>query len=732
MSAPTAPGVHVVEVPSGSRAISGLSTSLTAFVGPALRGPLDQPVTVASWPEYQARFGGLWRGSVAGQAVRHFFLNGGGRALVVRVANQDRLVLEATPELRAVAGFAALQVTVAGGGPVAVTITAMGADGRALKKGDTAYEATVSVPLDADPDDALAGATANDVRLVTGHGSLSDAPPEGTHTGTPGPDGSVVVEIGNGVTEARAEVGVGLRLRPTPEASRLPAFDRLRATVAHGAGAGRFDLEISAVDAAGTVLRQEGQGADRPAYTAKVTDLDAGDPGLAQAIDAARTGTATPIALASVVGTTPGERPPVGSTDGDADPAGRRELLLATTVLWLRAADAGAWGNRIEASTSTDEAAPGTFHLTVVELDDAGGVVDTERHHGVSADEDAPRAVGRLLELGSSRVRVEAVTGAGERLAPLRAGPTRFAGGRDGAAPRAADTTGAQGASSGLWALTRADVVNLVCVPLASWSTGTDLAVWTTAAEVAERCRAVLLVDPPQEWSTPEAAADQADTFPLQNHANAAVYYPRLRIPDPLAEGRPGEFPPCGVVAGVIARTDATRGLWKAPAGVDASLRGVTELAATLDDPRHGDLNRLGVNCLRTFPVYGRVVWGARTLRGSDLQASEWKYLPVRRLALYLEESLRRGTRWAVFEPNGPGLWSQLRLDIGGFLQQLFRQGAFAGSSAAEAYFVKCDSETTTAEDVERGLVNVVVGYAPLSPAEFVTIRLQQLAAQAG
>jgi phage tail sheath protein FI len=136
----------------------------------------------------------------------------------------------------------------------------------------------------------------------------------------------------------------------------------------------------------------------------------------------------------------------------------------------------------------------------------------------------------------------------------------------------------------------------------------------------------------------------------------------------------------------------------------------------------------LGVNCLRTFPVIGRVVWGARTTAGADQLASEWKYVPVRRLALYIEESLYRGTQWAVFEPNDDPLWGQLRKAVGGFMQNLFRQGAFQGATPSEAYLVKCDAETTTQADIDRGIVNIVVGFAPLKPAEFVIIKIRQLA----
>ena len=185
-----------------------------------------------------------------------------------------------------------------------------------------------------------------------------------------------------------------------------------------------------------------------------------------------------------------------------------------------------------------------------------------------------------------------------------------------------------------------------------------------------------------------------------------------------------------GALAGVIARTDAARGVWKSAAGLDAVLNGVLEPSVALTDPENGAINPLGVNCLRTLPAAGTVVWGSRTLRGADSLASEWKYLAVRRTALFLEESLYRGTQWVVFEPNDEPLWAQVRLNLGAFMQGLFRQGAFQGASARDAYFVKCDSQTTTQADINLGVLNVVVGFAPLKPAEFVVIKIQQMAGQ--
>ena len=179
-----------------------------------------------------------------------------------------------------------------------------------------------------------------------------------------------------------------------------------------------------------------------------------------------------------------------------------------------------------------------------------------------------------------------------------------------------------------------------------------------------------------------------------------------------------------------MARTDLQRGVWKAAAGLEASLRGVIEPSIPLTDAENGELNPHGINCLRAFPAVGKVVWGSRTLRGADQLADEWKYIPVRRTALFIEESLYRGTQWVVFEPNDEPLWAQIRLNVGAFMHGLFRQGAFQGTTPRDAYLVKCDKETTTQDDINRGVVNILVGFAPLKPAEFVVIKIQQLAGQ--
>jgi phage tail sheath protein FI len=211
---------------------------------------------------------------------------------------------------------------------------------------------------------------------------------------------------------------------------------------------------------------------------------------------------------------------------------------------------------------------------------------------------------------------------------------------------------------------------------------------------------------------------------------NSALYFPWISAPHPLNQNRATWFPPCGFMAGLYAATDADRGVWKAPAGIDASLTGALALTTVLTDLENGSLNTQAVNCLRNFRVYGNVIWGARTLQGNDQAGSQWKYVPIRRLALYLESSLYDGTQWVVFEPNDEPLWSQIRLNVGAFMQGLFLQGAFQGSTPAQAYFVKCDAENNPQSQIDQGIVTILVGFAPLYPAEFVVIQIQQMAGQ--
>jgi phage tail sheath protein FI len=435
--------------------------------------------------------------------------------------------------------------------------------------------------------------------------------------------------------------------------------------------------------------------------------------------------------------------------------AGADEPRAAVTVggnLNLIAASPGAWGNAIRASvaiapnTSADNAALDAIALPLgltradffdlALRDNSRGTTEVYRNVSVAATA-GPRRADRVLIAGSDLGRVNGALPGARPAAQTDAVAT---GGDDGQLLDALTYQGDVDAKTGMRSLEKADLFNILCIP--PDTRAPDAAaeaifsqVWPSAAAYCVDRRAFLIVDPPASWTANPAnavstARDAMRNAPLvsgTNARNAALYFPRLIARDPLRDNQLEPFVPCGAIAGIFARTDATRGVWKAPAGLDAAINGVDRLEVPLTDDENGVLNPLAVNCLRAFPAVGRVSWGARTMHGTDQLGDEYKYVPVRRLALYLEESLYRATQWVVFEPNDEPLWAQIRLNLGAFMQRLFRQGAFQGTSPREAYFVKCDHETTTQDDIDRGIVNIVVGFAPLKPAEFVIISLQQI-----
>jgi hypothetical protein len=431
--------------------------------------------------------------------------------------------------------------------------------------------------------------------------------------------------------------------------------------------------------------------------------------------------------------------------------------------LQIDAANVGAWGANLSALVDHDTKDKGSanpdqslFNLTIFETDPVTNqVVNSEKFLNVSISATNPRYLPRVLKQSSNLVRAhsdnngnpvvptarpfETITLASPPSSPPGAGtpnPIKATNGSDGNDVAEAQFIGdgMEGNKQGLFALEKADLFNLLCIPPFSSTSEVTTSLVSQAATYCKKRRAMLIVDPPAAWTTKKTAKDQfidPNTDVVGTRSNyAALFFPRLKQPNPLRDNQVEEFAPCGAVAGIFARTDAQRGVWKAPAGQDATLAGVPQLSVSLTDDENGELNPLGINCLRAFPVVGRVVWGSRTLEGADRLASEWKYIPVRRTALYIEESLYRGTQWVVFEPNDEPLWAQIRLNVGAFMQSLFRQGAFQGTTPREAYFVKCDKETTIQDDINKGVVNILVGFAPLKPAEFVIIKIQQMAGQ--
>jgi uncharacterized protein len=526
---PTYPGVYIEEIPSGVRTITGVATSITAFVGRAARGPTDEPMTINNFGDFGRVFGGVWKKSDLGFAVRNFFQNGGGQAIIVRLHNGGK-------------------------------------------------KAKIDVPTSvASPNDFLQLEAAN------------------------------VGEWGN----------------------------NLKLTVDH-------------------------------------------------------------------------------LTKDPTDPLNPLTLL---------------------------------FNLLVLEVDPVSGrTLFSEKLINLSVDPSNPRYVPIVLEQSSDLVRVVKDSSGNWIVPNIRPSitittPKTFVLPVSGSGGDGSDLTSLQfddpadllmrSEKRGLYALEKTDLFNLLCIPPYNSTSNVDGSVVTAAVTYCKERRAFLLVDPPSDWDRKEdAKTGVASIIGLVGSSsnNAALFFPRLRQPNPLRENQVEDFVPCGAIAGIFARTDAQRGVWKAPAGLDAALNGAVGLSVSLTDAENGELNPLGVNCLRTFPAVGNVVWGSRTLQGDDRLASEWKYIPIRRLTLFLEESLYRGTKWVVFEPNDEPLWAQIRLNLNAFMMGLFRQGAFQGSTPDKAFYVKCDGETTIQADRNLGIVNIEVGFAPLKPAEFVIIKIQQIA----
>lgn len=526
------PGVYVEEIPSGVRTITGVATSITAFIGKALRGPVNEAVTITSFGDFERIFGGLDRNMTLGYAVRDFFANGGGQAIIVRL-----------------------------------------------------YKAPA--------------------------GSASTA----------------TYEVPNLTLQAASEGAWGMQTR-----ARV----------------------------------------DKKAIT---------DPNL--------------IAVAARLGVQPADLFDLTVRDGGAG--------LIETFLNLTTRESARRADRVLAAESS-----------LVRI--ASSLV--------------------LPSNTSPTAHTGALTDADVWTNNAKSTPAKNAAASDVAADSdtlaAADFKGSATAKTGLYALEKADLFNLLCITPDARAADVPDDVYSDALDYCVKRRAFLIVDSKNGWNTVANAQTGAPGMNLTGDRarNAAIYFPRILQADPKLDGQLDAFVPSGMIAGVMARTDAQRGVWKAPAGIDASLNGVAGLKVEMTDPENGLLNPLGINCLRTFPIYGRVVWGSRTMRGADAAADEYKYTPVRRTALFIEESLYRGLKWVVFEPNDEPLWAQIRLNAGAFMNTLFRQGAFQGKTPREAYFVKCDKETTTQNDINLGIVNIVVGFAPLKPAEFVIIKLQQMAGQ--
>ena len=397
------------------------------------------------------------------------------------------------------------------------------------------------------------------------------------------------------------------------------------------------------------------------------------------------------------------------------------------TAWVVDATNAGVWGNNIHVTVQhpSDEPGRSSFNLVVTETVNKRDV-NQETYFNLSMSTTSPQYAKSVVNNRSALIQLK-----DQGLDRPKAGTFQLKDGNDGAAPNEPDEqpawskllTDVLGGS----ALDKVDM-NILCLPItALFNDDAAGAVLAAAQSFCHRTRAFLIIDIPEVLTKPDGVVDWVAKVKVQQDAQlrqySALYFPRTVISDPLNQYRPRNVGCSGTLAGVYARTDANRGVWKAPAGTDAGLSGA-DVAVRLTDTENGVLNPLGYNAVRNFPVYGNIVWGARTLDGADQFASDYKYIPVRRLTNFIEQSLYNGTKWAVFEPNDATLWASLRLNVGAFMAGLAQQGAFY------RYYVVCDDTTTTPADIERGICNIVVAFAPVKPAEFIVLQIQQLAGQ--
>ena len=747
------PGVYVVEVPSGVHTIAGVSTSVAAFVDRFPRGLANAAIQIFGLADFEREFGGLARYSPASYGIQQFFLNGGTEAWVVRVGRTGaQLFQAASVDLTAAPATGGGTGTGTGtggtgGGTGSGTGTGTGTSGTGTGTGDTGSgTGDTGTGTGSGTGGTGTGDTGTGTSTGTGTGGTG-----GTGTGGMGTAGGTVVQVVagrqlRGVSfENPGTWGNFLRVEVDYDTAALPnANIDPTGTVTQDE---LFNLTISLVEVRdGRTFTKQTEVFQnltmRPNVATNALSVVNEGSRLVQLRSPNLQEPPLRPAATGTLGSAPAATLPVGvstlTVTVDPDGAGGATAVSRTITLgygpvlvgtdlssvrpFLEAAIRAAapndplWAGAVVQFTRPT--APGQTGRLRVLLGRGGAGYDPAATISFANDAASPGSPTAAADLG---------LGAGATVGPQQ---VRLGGGGDGEIITHTELRGSQAAKSGIFALEDVPIFNILCLPAAAdlAMPGQMNATYQAAEAFCLEHRAFLIVDVPENTDTLEEMQGWLTANDTLRHRNAAVYFPRVRISDPLNQGRLKSVAASGTMAGVYAQTDGTRGVWKAPAGIEAQLRGVQQLAVALTDRENGALNPLGVNVLRTFPVYGTVSWGARTLVGADQLASEWKYVPIRRLALFLEESLFRGTKWVVFEPNDEPLWAQIRMNLNAFMLGLFRQGAFQGATPDQAFFVKCDGETTTQADRNLGIVNVEVGFAPLKPAEFVILRIQQIA----
>ncbi|MBC8730272.1 phage tail sheath C-terminal domain-containing protein [Paraburkholderia sp. UCT2] len=667
----TYPGVYIVELQNPMHNITGVATSITAFVGYTATGIDNRAQAIYSFSDFARLFGGLAIDSELSYAVQQFFLNGGTTGYVIRVPHHN-----ATPASVEVTGASAIDLTftalssgVWANGQITIDIDYDGIDFSLPGVDPSTFNVTITNlsgnVVETFPQVSLNGTRQNYVANV-----INDF-----DTGSQLVKMSEAADPTNPLRKNTPEVSGVLGKRIQRNSGELLFFDKTKTTP-------------QLIDKNYTLTLQV------PKPKNSLPDI--------KDVNVLLKDAPIPVSSAAIASQV------------------QSALANAVALNWN-----GATLRFIATKSNADDVLRAVASIPT--LPDAQVVFSGTAAAPLGLDVTPTNVAHYALGTGNA----------------IEGQKTSVAGTDPGnQLPFSADLVGDPASFKGIYALEKVDLFNLLVIPDATRAlagspatpdpnvSGAD--VFPPAIAYCQQRRAFLLVDPPPDATTVTAALDWKTSMAITPPENGACFFPRLRLPDPVNNYQLRTFAPSGVVAGLFARIDGSRGVWKAPAGTEASLTGVQAFSYhnQLTDTENGVLNPIGVNCFRNFPLYGPVLWGSRTLAGADAEASQWKYVPVRRLALFLEESLYRGTKWAVFEPNDEPLWASLRLSIGSFMNGLFRKGAFQGQSPNAAYFVKCDNETTTQNDIDSGVVNVLVGFAPLIPAEFVVIQIQQMAGQ--
>jgi phage tail sheath protein FI len=800
------PGVYIQEVPSGVRTITGVSTSVGAFLGRASKGPIDQAVRLFSIADFSRNFGDAHPASDLAESVKLFFNDGGTDCYVVRIAN--------------------------GADPAEVTLMNLNGDNVlvAMAKASGTFGNTIRLEVDyrtANPDETFnlrvileegGIAVQNESftglsmaplsprfapTFVTGSSALIDLDLH-TDTASGGTNDLQTVASFSGFSQSRRSLG--------PLAGVQSVLDGLVNAVAPATPRSRFEISVDGspfvpVDLAPWAdVLTDSLTAIRDHIEDRInTALDTVSPVAQVDVTTVNAGTLqnmltiTSNGLSSSQASVRVRRAPdrdiaeplmLGIDQGGIEPVRLSEFRPAPTANVLRVGDPATGGSVATLNALSVLAVSQMTSITIngvqvdlVSINTTGDATDAfftsaPGFSSITGENDGVREKLRIIanaitndsslpyraELWGYTLAILATGGTlNEQPSAISIAPGTFSDsngefilnarqytlgsggssafssgvdGDDGIDPDVASFEGNGVDQTGMHALDTTDIFNLMVIPRDEALD--DTAMQTLVGRAVTYCqsrRAFLIIDSPQAWTNAntglaDVVQDNSMIATLRgalgdSKDHAAVFYPRLHI---RVGGLTRVIGAGGAIAGLMARTDANRGVWKAPAGIDAGLNTVTGVNVVLTDAQNGVLNKLGVNCIRVLPNGSIVNWGARTLDGDDDTGSEWKYVPIRRFALFLEESLYRGTRWAVFEPNDEPLWANLRLNINAFMTSLFRQQAFQGTSPQQAFYVRCDRTTTTQDDRNKGIVNIEVGFAPLKPAEFVVIKIQQIA----